>query len=361
MKFEITALDDNTGARAGKLYTAHGVLKTPVFIPSASLGVVRACGPEEVAATGIQIVAANAYHLFLRPGHGVIQALGGLHKFMNWRRAILTDSGGFQVFSLGPQRTISEEGVTFRSHLDGRQRQLSPESSVAIQNALGSDIAMAFDECCPYPCDKDYAARSMELTLRWMARSKRAHDSAHQALFGIVQGSVYPDLRKASAEGTVQIGFDGYALGGLSVGEPKEETLAVLAETVPLLPAHRPRYVMGVGQPQDILDCLRYGIDVFDCVVPTRNARHGHLYTAQGVVRIRNAQYKDDPQPLDEGCDCYTCGHYSRAYLRYLFLAEEPLGLRLNTIHNLRFYARLMERIREAIEQGTVAELIPQG
>ncbi|MFQ6130930.1 MAG: tRNA guanosine(34) transglycosylase Tgt [Armatimonadota bacterium] len=358
MRFEVTAVDSHTSARTGRLYTAHGVLQTPVFVPAASLGVVKTCGPEEVAAAGVQMLVANAYHLFLRPGHELIQALGGLHKFMNWQRPILTDSGGFQVFSLGPRRTITEEGVTFRSHLDGQEHQLTPEGSVAVQNALGSDIAMAFDECCPYPCERDYAARSMELTLRWMARSKRAHDRGKQGLFGIVQGSVYPDLRRASAEGTVQIGFDGYALGGLSVGEPKDQMLTVLAETLPLLPAERPRYVMGVGTPQDILDCIPYGVDVFDCVIPTRNARHGDLFTADGVVRIRNAQYKDDAQPVEEGCDCYTCSRYGRAYLRHLFLAQEPFGLRLNTIHNLRFYARLMERIREAIRKGTLADLL---
>ncbi len=357
MRFEITARDERTAARTGRLYTAHGVLRTPVFIASASLATIKACSPEEVAAAGIQIVAANAYHLFLRPGHEVIQTLGGVHKFMNWRRPILTDSGGFQVFSLGERRTISEEGVTFRSHLDGRERTLTPELSIGIQQALGSDIAMGFDECTPYPCERDYAERSMELTLRWMARSKAAHDSVHQALFGIVQGSVYPDLRLRSVEGTVAIGFDGYALGGLSVGESEEERDAVLREIVPRLPEDRPRYVMGVGRPEDILATVGFGIDVFDCVLPTRNARHGDLYTSEGILRIRNAQYKDDPRAVDQDCDCHTCQRYSRAYLRYLFLAEEALAPRLNTIHNLRFYARWMARIREAIAAGRLADL----
>ena len=357
MRFEIGTIDRQTGARTGKLYTAHGVLNTPAFIVSASHATVRACLPEEVAAAGVQIVAANAYHLWLRPGHEAIAAHGGIHRFMNWRRPVLTDSGGFQVFSLGAQRRISERGVTFRSHIDGRECELTPELSVQIQNALGSDIAMAFDECCPYPCERSYAERSMELTLQWAARSKAAHRSAHQALFGIVQGSVVHDLRRRSAEGTVAIGFDGYALGGLSVGEPQDEMHAVLAHTVPLLPEQQPRYVMGVGLPGDILDCLPYGLDLFDCIVPTRNARHGALFTSSGTVRIRNARYKRDTGPLDERCDCYTCSRYSRAYLRYLFIAGEALALRLATIHNIRYYTRLMERAREAIADGTLMRL----
>ena len=258
MRFEIDATDSQTHARTGRLYTAHGVLKTPAFIVSASHATVRACLPDEVAATGVQIVAANAYHLFLRPGHETIAVHGGIHKFMNWRRPVLTDSGGFQVFSLGAQRTISEDGVTFRSHIDGRKRELTPERSIRIQNSLGSDIAMVFDECCPYPCERSYAEESMELTLRWAARSKAAHQNVHQAVFGIVQGSVLHDLRKRSAEGTVEIGFDGYALGGLSVGEPTDEMLGVLASAVPLLPEGRPRYAMGVGTPEDFLElCQR--------------------------------------------------------------------------------------------------------
>jgi len=357
MRFEIDTIDGQTGARTGKLYTAHGVLKTPAFIVSASHATVRACLPEEVAAAGVQIVAANAYHLFIRPGHDTIRRCGGIHKFMNWRRPILTDSGGFQVFSLGAQRTISERSVTFRSHIDGRKLELTPELSVQIQNALGSDIAMAFDECCPYPCEQSYAERSMELTLRWAARTKAAHRHPHQALFGIVQGSVLHHLRKRSAEATVEIGFDGYALGGLSVGEPKDEMLGVLAHTVPLLPADQSRYVMGVGLPGDILDCIPYGIDLFDCVVPTKNARHGSLFTSTGIVRIKNARYKRDSGPLDERCDCHTCSRYSRAYLRYLFIAGEALALRLATIHNLRYYTRLMERAREAIQDGSLMRL----
>ncbi len=357
MRFETIATDETTDARTGKLYTAHGVLKTPAFIVSASHATVRACLPEEVAATGVQIVAANAYHLLLRPGHRTIAALGGIHRFMNWRRPILTDSGGFQVFSLGAQRTISERSVIFRSHIDGRQYELTPELSVEIQNALGSDIAMAFDECCPYPCDRDYAERSMELTLRWAARSKAAHRNSHQALFGIVQGSVLHDLRERSAEGTVEIGFDGYALGGLSVGEPRDELHSVLAHTVPLLPQRQPRYVMGVGLPGDILDSLPYGIDLFDCVVPTKNARHGSLFTSTGTVRIKNARYKDDAGPIDAHCDCDTCNRYSRAYLRYLFTTREALALRLATIHNLRHYVRLMERARAAIADGSLMRL----
>ncbi|MGD8237174.1 MAG: tRNA guanosine(34) transglycosylase Tgt [Armatimonadota bacterium] len=357
MRFETDAVHRDTGARTGRLYTAHGVLKTPAFIVSASHATVRACLPDEVAAAGVQIVAANAYHLLLRPGPQTIAAHGGIHKFMNWRRPMLTDSGGFQVFSLGARRTISERGVTFCSHIDGREYKLTPERSVEIQNALGADIAMAFDECCPYPCERSYAEHSMELTLRWAERSRAAHDNAHQALFGIVQGSVMHDLRKRSAEATVRIGFDGYALGGLSVGEPRDEMLGVLAHTVPLLPEHQPRYVMGVGLPGDILECLPYGVDLFDCVVPTKNARHGSLFTSAGVLRIKNARYKQDTGPLDERCDCSTCARYSRAYLRYLFIAGEALALRLATIHNLRYYSRLMERAREAIKDGSLMRL----
>ncbi len=348
MKFEIIAGDKATGLRAGKLYTAHGVLHTPVFIPSASLALVKHCNPEEVAQAQVQIIACNAYHLYLRPGEQVIAHAGGLHRFMGWKRPILTDSGGFQLFSLAQSREISEEGVRFKSHLDGSTHLLTPERSIEIQNALGSDIAMAFDECTPYPCDREYAERSLELTLRWARRSKAAHrERAHQALFGIIQGSVYPDLRIRSLEGTLEIGFDGYALGGLSVGESKEEMYAVLDAVVKRLPEDRPRYLMGVGLPEDLENCAEYGLDLFDCVIPTKNARHGTIFTSEGLLKIKNARYADDHGPLDPNCDCVACRKYTRAYLRYLFVAGESLGLRLLTLHNLRHYERVMEGLRD--------------
>ena len=352
MKFEVLAHDPVSGIRAGKLTTSHGVINTPAFIPSASLATVKACAPEDVADAGVQIIACNAYHLHLRPGEDVIAKSGGLHRFMNWKRPILTDSGGFQVFSLAKSREISEEGVRFRSHLDGSEHLLTPEKSIEIQAALGSDIAMAFDECTPYPCPREYAERSLELTLRWGRRCKRAHDHPHQALFGIVQGSVHPDLRLRSLEGTLEIGFDGYALGGLSVGETKEEMLAALDAVVKRMPAERPRYVMGVGLPEDIEACAGYGLDLFDCVVPTKNARHGMVFTSQGVLRIKQAHFRRDESPLDPECDCHTCRRYSRAYLRYLFVAGESLALRLLTIHNLRHYEGLMGRLREQAVAG---------
>jgi queuine tRNA-ribosyltransferase len=353
MKFEVSAHDPASGVRTGKLTTAHGILQTPAFIPSASLATVKACSSEDVAGTGVQIIDCNAYHLHLRPGEDTVARAGGLHRFMNWKRPILTDSGGYQVFSLAQRREISEEGVRFRSHLDGSEHTLTPESSMAIQAALGSDIAMTFDECTSYPCPREYAEQSLELTLRWARRCKQAHEHVHQSLFGIIQGSVYPDLRLRSLEGTLEIGFDGYALGGLSVGESKEETLAVLEAVVKQLPEDRPRYVMGVGLPEDIEACARFGLDLFDCVVPTKNARHGMLFTSEGLLRIKQAQFRDDASPLDPDCDCHACQKYTRAYLRYLFLAGESLAYRLLTIHNLRHYERLMERLREAAVRGS--------
>jgi len=354
MRFEITATDPHSRARAGKLYTAHGVLETPVFIPSASLATVRGCAPQEVAQAGVQIIACNAYHLWLRPGVEVIAKAGGVHRFMGWKRPMLSDSGGFQVLSLAAAREVSEEGVRFRSHLDGSQRTLTPETCMAIQNALGADIAMILDECCPYPCDHEYTARSLGLTLDWARRCKAAHTNPHQHLFGIVQGGVHLDLRRHSAEETVRIGFAGYAIGGLSVGEPREQMLEVLEAVLPLLPADRPRYVMGVGTPDDIAACARLGVDVFDCVLPTRNARHGSLFTQQGVVKIKHAGLREDLGPIEAGCDCPACQGYSRAYLRHLWLAKETLATRLLTLHNLRYYERSMSDLRAAIagEEG---------
>ncbi|MGQ9731039.1 MAG: tRNA guanosine(34) transglycosylase Tgt [Candidatus Zipacnadales bacterium] len=357
MRFEIDARDRDSLARAGRLYTAHGVLKTPVFIASATHATIKALAPEEVARAGIQIVAVNGYHLWLRPGIEVIRKAGGVHKFMNWKRPLLSDSGGFQVFSLAQSREITEEGVRFQSHIDGSNRFMTPEISIEVQNALGTDIAMIFDECVAYGAPWEYVAKSVELTLKWARRSKAAHANPHQQLFGIIQGGTFEDLRRRSAEETVKIGFPGYALGGLSVGEPQEEMLRIIQATVPYLPEDRPRYVMGVGTPADILACVRLGIDVFDCVMPNKNARHGSLFTSQGELKIKNACFRYDQRPLDSACDCEACQKYSRSYLRHLWMAKEPFGARLLTLHNLRHYALFMERVREAIITGTLSRL----
>ncbi|RKY05533.1 tRNA guanosine(34) transglycosylase Tgt [Candidatus Poribacteria bacterium] len=357
-KFELIKEDRFTNARLGRVRTAHGVFETPAFMPVGTRGAVKSVSPHELRQVGAQIILSNTYHLFLRPGHEIIREAGGLHKFMGWKGPILTDSGGFQVFSLAPIRRITEEGVYFRSEIDGSQQFLSPERSIEIQNALGADIIMAFDECTPYPCDYEYAKRSMERTLRWAERSKKAHKNKHQLLFGIVQGSVYKDLRKASVEGTVSIGFHGYAIGGLSVGEGKELMYEMVAFTAPLLPPDKPRYLMGVGKPEDIVFAVSQGIDMFDCVIPTRNARNGSLFTTQGVIKIRNAKYKRDFSPLDPNCTCYTCRHFTRAYLRHLHMCDEMLGHRLNTIHNLHFYLHLMKGIRKAIAMEIFHELM---
>lgn len=351
-KFSLLARDPNSSARAGMFRTAHGVFHTPAFMSVGTKATVKSVSPHEIRECGGEIVLANTYHLYLRPGHRVVEKAGGLHKFMNWKGPILTDSGGFQVFSLAPSRTISEEGVTFRSEVDGSKHLLTPERSIEIQNAFGADIVMAFDECTPYPATYEYTKESMERTLRWARRSKNAHHNEHQQLFGIVQGGMYRDLRRQSAEETQEIGFSGYAIGGLGVGEEKEIMYEVLAFTAPLLPESAPRYLMGVGTPEDLLEGVRNGIDMFDCVLPTRNARHGYLFTTAEPVRIRNAHYKEDFTPLDERCTCYTCRHYTRAYLRHLYLEGETLGLRLLTIHNLHFYLHLMRGIRRALVRG---------
>ena len=353
--FELLKTDPDSRARLGRMQTAHGEVRTPVFMPVGTLGTVKGLLPEAMTEMGVGMILGNMYHLYLRPGHEIIRDLGGLHRFMNWPGPILTDSGGFQIFSLGPLRRITEEGVHFQSHVDGSRHFITPEKAVEIQEALGADVMMCFDDCTPYPADRLYAETSMKLTLRWAERCRRAARGTGQALFGIVQGSVYPELRAASAAALTRIGFDGYAIGGLSVGEPKEMMLAALEGTAPLLPADRARYLMGVGTPEDIVEGVHRGIDMFDCVIPTRCARNGLLFTNSGKVVIKHARYRDDASALDDSCDCYTCRNYSRAYLRHLFVAKEILAMVLNTIHNVRFYMRLMERIRAAIAEDRFA------
>jgi queuine tRNA-ribosyltransferase len=354
MRFEVAAIDG--AARRGRMTFARGAVETPAFMPVGTYGTVKAVTPEELREAGAEIILGNTFHLMLRPGTEIIRAHGDLHAFMHWEGPILTDSGGFQVFSLGELRKITERGVTFRSPVNGDAVFLGPEESMAVQRALGADIVMIFDECTPYPATEAQARESMELSLRWARRSRDAHGDNAAALFGIVQGGMYPALRRASLAGLVEIGFDGYALGGLSVGESKEEMRRVLDDIAPRLPADRPRYLMGVGTPEDIVEAVRRGIDLFDCVLPTRNARNGHLFVRGGEIRLRNARYRDDTRPLDETCDCYTCRHYSRAYLRHLDQCNEILGARLNTLHNLRYYQTLMRELREAVAGGRLED-----
>lgn len=358
MKFELLAQDG--AARRGRLTFARGTVETPTFMPVGTYGTVKAMTPEELRDTGAEIILGNTFHLMLRPGLDVIGAHGGLHGFMHWSGPILTDSGGFQVWSLGKLRKISEQGVKFRSPVDGGPLFLGPEEAIAVQHRLAADILMVFDECTAYPATEPEARASMELSLRWAERSKRSHEAGTSggALFGIVQGGMYPHLRDISLTGLKQIGFDGYALGGLSVGEPKEEMLSVLSYVAPQMPVDRPRYLMGVGTPEDLVEAVRRGMDMFDCVMPTRNARNGWLFTHSGVVKIRNARYRLDKGPVDEQCDCYTCRHYSRAYLRHLHYSKEILGARLNTIHNLRYYQMLMHDLRAAIASKTLDDFI---
>lgn len=348
MKF---TLDKTLGtARRGRLTFDRGVVETPAFMPVGTYGTVKAMTPEELTDSGAQIILGNTFHLMLRPGTDIIKKHGDLHDFMNWQGPILTDSGGFQVFSLAKMRKITEEGVHFNSPVNGSKIFLSPEVSMQVQRDLGSDIVMVFDECTPYPAEAEVVQKSMEMSLRWAARSKVAHADNSGALFGIVQGGIYPELRRVSAMGLTEIGFDGYAIGGLSVGEPADERNETLDHCLPYLPTDKPRYLMGVGKPEDLIEGVRRGIDMFDCVIPTRNARTGFLYTHTGIVRIRNARYADDILPIDEQCGCYTCQNYSRAYLRHLDKCGEILGARLNTIHNLYYFQVLMSRIRQAIE-----------
>ncbi len=350
MHFQI--LQTDAAARRGRLTFARGTVETPAFMPVGTYGTVKAMTPEELRASGAEIILGNTFHLMLRPGTAIIAAHGDLHGFMHWEGPILTDSGGFQVFSLAAIRKITEAGVKFQSPVNGGMVFLGPEESMAVQRALGADIVMIFDECTPYPATESAARQSMERSLRWARRSKTAHGDHSAALFGIVQGGTYPRLRTISTEGLCEIGFDGYAIGGLAVGEPLEERLDILDHTVPLLPDAAPRYLMGVGKPEDLVEAVRRGVDLFDCVLPTRNARNGHLFTRHGDLRIRNSQYRADPRPLDASCDCYTCRHYSRAYLRHLDQCQEILGARLNTIHNLHYYQELMRDLRTAIAEG---------
>lgn len=358
IKYELIHKDKKTGARLGKITLPHGTFETPVFMPVGTLGTVKSMTVEELKdMIEANIILGNTYHLNLRPGMEVIKAAGGLHKFMNWDRNILTDSGGFQVFSLQSIRKITEEGVEFRSHLNGEKLFMSPESSIDIQQTLGSDIMMCFDECAPYPAERKYVEKSMEMTTRWAKRCRDAHTNRDtQALFGIVQGGMYPDLRKKSAEDLIKIGFDGYAVGGLSVGEPKDIMLEVLEQTTPHLPEDKARYLMGVGSPDYLIEAVLRGIDMCDCVLPTRMARNGTAMTSKGKVVIKNKQYELDFRPLDEKCECYACKNYSRAYIRHLMKSGEILGARLMTIHNLRFLTKLMEDVREAIKEDRLLE-----
>ena len=358
MRFSITATDG--AARAGTLTLAHGTVDTPAFMPVGTYGTVKAMSPAELKEIGAQIVLGNTFHLWLRPGLEVIAAHGGLHRFMGWDAPILTDSGGYQVFSLGELRRISEEGVRFRSPVNGDPCFLTPEESMRAQRELASDIVMAFDECTPYPADAGQARASMELSLRWAGRSKRAHDGNRNALFGIVQGGMYEELRARSLAGLMGIGFDGYAIGGLSVGEPKRDMLRILGHTAPQLPADQPRYLMGVGTPEDIVAAVASGIDMFDCVLPTRNARNGWIFTRHGTIKLRNARYRGEVRPLDAACGCYTCRNFSRAYLHHLQKVNEILGARLNTWHNLHYFLELMRGLRAAIAQRRLADFVEE-
>jgi len=358
MKFEITHKDG--AARCGRLTLAHGEAQTPVFMPVGTYGAVKTMSPGDLAVLGARIVLGNTFHLWLRPGLEVIAAHKGLHRFMGWHAPILTDSGGFQVFSLGDLRKITEEGVRFASPINGDRLLLTPETSMQIQRVLDSDVAMVFDECTPYPASESEARNSMRRSLRWAERCKRAHEGSTNALFGIVQGSMYEQLRDESLAQLRTIGFDGYAIGGLSVGEPRTDMRRILRHTAEALPAQQPRYLMGVGTPENIVEAVEQGIDMFDCVLPTRNARNGWLYTRHGNVKIRNARYRDDTRPLDATCDCMTCRNYSRAYLHHLQKINEMLGSRLNTLHNLHFYQTLMRELRGAIADGELGQYAAQ-
>ncbi|MFM2319939.1 MAG: tRNA guanosine(34) transglycosylase Tgt [Pseudomonadota bacterium] len=356
MQFEL--LKTEGLARRGRLSFPRGHVETPAFMPVGTYGTVKAMTPEELQGLGAQIILGNTFHLMLRPGTEIVRLHGDLHEFMHWDKPILTDSGGFQVFSLAAMRKISEQGVRFQSPVNGNPILMTPESSMQVQRDLGSDIVMIFDECTPYPASHAEAKQSMELSLRWAARSKLAHADNPAALFGIVQGGVYADLRLQSAEQLQKLEFDGYAVGGLAVGEPKEERDRILEVTVPQLPADKPHYLMGVGKPEDIVEGVLRGIDMFDCVIPTRNARNAFLFTRYGQLKLRNSQYQHDTRPIDEQCGCYTCQNYSRAYLRHLDKCGEILGARLNTIHNLYYYQELMQSLRTALEAGRLAEFV---
>jgi queuine tRNA-ribosyltransferase len=359
--FQLLEQDSNTKARRGRLTTKHGAIETPAFMPVGTQGSVKAVSPQELRELRAQVILGNTYHLFVRPGLEVMRHFGGLHSFMNWDGPILTDSGGFQIFSLARLRKITEEGVHFQNHLDGNPTFVSPEIAMEIQAVLGSDIAMVLDECPPWPCHRDYAARSLRMTLRWAERCKRRSETEdgrpeRQLLFGIAQGATFADLREEAARALVQIGFDGYAIGGVSVGEPEEEMMAAVEASEPFLPNDKPRYVMGLGTPPQLLEMIARGIDMFDCVLPTRLARNGTAFTARGTLNLKNAEFALDQKPIEENCRCPACREFSRGYIRHLVKAEEILGLRLITLHNLRFYLQLMEQTREAIASGTFSE-----
>ena len=356
MRFERLAEDGR--ARRGRLHFPRGTVETPAFMPVGTYGTVKGMTPESVKEIGAEIILGNTFHLWLRPGTDVIEAHGDLHDFAQWDKPILTDSGGFQVFSLGEMRKITEQGVHFRSPVDGSKVFMGPEESMAVQRSLGSDVVMIFDECTPYPATFEEAEKSMELSLRWAKRSRDAHGDSPSALFGIIQGGMHPELRERSLKGLLEIGFDGLAIGGLSVGEPKEEMIKVLDYLPTWMPDATPRYLMGVGKPEDLVEGVRRGVDMFDCVMPTRNARNGHLFTSEGTVKIRNAKHRFDTRPLDEECDCHTCQNFSRGYLHHLDRCNEMLGSMLNTIHNLRYYQRVMADLRAAIEAGTLTTFV---
>ncbi|MEH6998705.1 MAG: tRNA guanosine(34) transglycosylase Tgt [Limnobacter sp.] len=349
-------------ARRGEITTAHGVIQTPIFMPVGTYGTVKGMTPRDLTEIQAQIILGNTFHLWMRPGLDIMEKFGGLHQFMGWKGPILTDSGGFQVFSLGAMRKIKEEGVHFRSPVNGDKLFLTPEESMRIQTALNSDIVMIFDECTPYPATHTEARLSMEMSMRWARRSRDSFDALgnNNGLFGIVQGGMYEDLRDISLQGLEEIGFDGYAIGGLSVGEPKDDMQRILAHTAPKLPQHKPRYLMGVGTPEDLVNAVGQGIDMFDCVMPTRNARNGWLFTRTGDIRIRNAKFRNDESPLDATCSCYTCKNFSRAYLHHLDRSKEILGAQLNTMHNLHYYLELMREMREAIEQDRFDEFVKE-
>jgi queuine tRNA-ribosyltransferase len=364
MQFVIDHKEAKSRARTGSLLTPHGMVQTPVFCPVGTVGAVKTLSPRDLKELGAEIVLANAYHLYLRPGHELISELGGLHRFTGWDRAILTDSGGYQIFSIAELCKVNDEGVTFQSHLDGSTHFLSPERVIAIQEALGADIIMTFDECLSFPSSRDATRQSLDRTLAWTERCHKTHtqniqsvpEDRKQTLFGISQGGFYPDLREEGTQAIVEMGFDGYAIGGLSVGETKEMMMEVVEQVVSLLPHDRPVYLMGVGLPEDLVECVVRGVDLFDCVMPTRHARSGWLFTSFGRIIIKNAQYAKDENPLDPHCTCYTCQNFSRAYLRHLFMMQETLASRLNTYHNLHYYLRLMEGIRQAIRQDRLLE-----
>lgn len=356
MKFKVLKRESNSKARLGILKTPHSSIETPVFMPVGTQATVKTMTPDELKQIGANIILSNTYHLYLRPGHEIVREAGGLHNFMNWDRSVLTDSGGFQVFSLSKLRHIEEKGVTFRSHLDGSKHFIGPETSIKIQNALGADIIMAFDECIPYPADYEYTKASTERTTRWARRCQEAHNNPKQTLFGIVQGGMYEELREKSAKDLVSLDFEGYAIGGLSVGEPKDLMYKMLDHTTDFLPEEKPRYLMGVGSPDDIFEGVQSGIDMFDCVMPSRIARNGTVYTKKGRLTVRNASYARDFTPLDPYCDCYVCRNYTRAYIRHLINVNEVLGIRLTTFHNMYFMLRLMEKIRKAISEDKLGE-----